>query len=170
MNASPTLNELLDGCTRSAMHLEMRDGYGRSSPGFRAWLEEKPFDRTDFDAPWVSLIRRTVARGVVVRRARIISEPISDYIRYEHSATPYANLAGGEQVRWLPRHQSSDLTLPGNDFWLFDDRLVRFGLHSGDGEATGYEFSEDPAVVKLYASAFEAVWQRGIDHAEYHPA
>ncbi|WP_308164866.1 DUF6879 family protein [Nonomuraea sediminis] len=170
MNAAPTLDELLGRCTRSALHLEMRDGYGYSSPGYRAWLEGKPFDRTEFDAPWVNLIRRTVERGVGVRRARIVSEPVSDYVRYEHSATPHANLAGGELVRWLPRQRASDLALPGNDFWLFDEQLVRFGLHSGNGEATGYELSDDPAVVKLCATAFEAVWERGIEHVEYQPS
>ncbi|MEV4172708.1 DUF6879 family protein [Nonomuraea sp. NPDC049709] len=148
----------------------MRDSYGYSSPGYRAWREKVPFDRTDFDAPWVNLIKETVGRGVVVRRARIISEPVSDYIRYEHAATPYANLAGGEFVRWLPRARTSDLALPGNDFWLFDERLVRFGLHSGEGEATGHEDWDDPAVVNLCSSAFEAVWGRGIDHVDYKPA
>ncbi|HLU74552.1 MAG TPA: hypothetical protein VKZ82_20400 [Nonomuraea sp.] len=170
MDVSPTLDELLGRCTRSAVHLEMRDGYGHGSPGYQAWREGLPFDRTDFDAPWVNLIRETVGRGIVVRRARIVSEPVSDYIRYEHAATPYANLAGGEQVRWLPRARASDLTLPGNDFWLFDGRLVRFGLHSGDGEATGHEDCGDPAVVALCSSAFEAVWERGIDHVNYRPA
>jgi Family of unknown function (DUF6879) len=27
--------------------------------------------------------------------------------------------------------------------------------------------SEDPAVIRLCASAFEAVWERGIDHENY---
>ncbi|MEV6859511.1 DUF6879 family protein [Streptosporangium subroseum] len=170
MSTNPTLDELLRSCERSALHLEMRDHYGSSSPGFQAWRAGVPFDRTDFDAPWANLIKGTVERGVVIRRARIVSEPLSNYIRYEHSATPYANLAGGELVRWLPRQRASDLALPGNDFWLFDERVARFGFHSGDGEATGYEFSEDPAVVKLCATAFETVWERGIDHAEYRPA
>lgn len=167
MKATSTLDELLGRCTRSALHLEMRDGYGHSSPGYRAWREGVTFDRTKFDEPWVNLMRQTVRRGVVVRRARIVSEPVSDYIRYEHSATPFANLAGGERVRWLPRQRASDLALPGNDFWLFDELLVRFGLHSGDGEATGYEDSDDPVVVTLCSSAFEAVWERGINHEEY---
>lgn len=30
------------------------------------------------------------------------------------------NVKAGEEVRWLPRRQASDLALPGNDFWLFD--------------------------------------------------
>ncbi|WP_214413782.1 DUF6879 family protein [Sphaerisporangium fuscum] len=169
MQATPTLDELFNQCQRSALHLEMRDAYGTSSPGYRAWRDGVPFDRTDFDAPWVNLVRSAVVRGVTVRRARVVSEPVSDYIRYEHSATPYANLAGGEQVRWLPRRHASDLALPGNDFWLFDEHLVRFLFQSGDGESAGYEMCDDPAVVKLCLTAFESVWERGVDHAEYNP-
>jgi hypothetical protein len=30
--------------------------------------------------------------------------------------------------------------------------------------------SSDPAVVQLCAMAFEAVWERAIDHADYQPA
>ncbi|MFI6292450.1 DUF6879 family protein [Nonomuraea sp. NPDC050790] len=167
MSTTPTLADMLGQCTSTALHLEMRDGYGYSSPGYLAWRDNIAFDRTEFDAPWVKLIKETVGRGVVVRRARIVSEPASAYIRYEHSATPYANLAGGELVRWLPRQKASDLALPGNDFWLFDDRLVRFGFHSGEGEATGHEDRDDPAVVKLCQTAFEAVWERGVDHQDY---
>jgi hypothetical protein len=73
------------------------------------------------------LVRHHVARGVKFRRARIVSEPVTDYIRFEHAITAGVNLAGGEQVRWLPRRRASDLCLPGNDFWPFDGRLVRFG-------------------------------------------
>ncbi|MFC7381954.1 DUF6879 family protein [Sphaerisporangium rhizosphaerae] len=167
--ATATWDDLFAQCRRSALHLEMRDGYGTASPGFRAWRDGVPFDRTAFDAPWVNLVRRTVARGVVIRRARLVSEPVSDYIRYEHSATPFANLAGGEQVRWLSRRRASDLALPGNDFWLFDERVVLFHFHSGSGEPAGHELCDDPSVVKFCLTAFERVWERGIDHAEYKP-
>jgi hypothetical protein len=167
VTVEPTFDDLFGECHRSALHLEMRDDYGTSSPGFVAWRDGVPFDRADFDAPWVTLVSGAVARGVTVRRARIVSEPVSDYIRYEHSATPHANLAGGEQVRWLPRRLTSDLSLPGNDFWLFDEQLIRFAHFSGDGEPVGHELCDDPAVVKLCLTAFETVWERGIDHAEY---
>ena len=78
--------------------------------------------------------------------------------------------AGGEQVRWLPRRRASDLCLPGNDFWLFDDRLVRFHHFSGVGEIIEDELSDAPAVIRLCATAFEAVWKRAVPHAEYRPA
>ncbi len=68
--------------------------------------------------------------------------------------------------RWLV----SDLCLPGNDFWVFDDLLVRFGYFAGDGEFLEHELADDPAVVRLCAAAFEAVWERAVPHAEYRPA
>ncbi|MFJ9952437.1 DUF6879 family protein [Kitasatospora sp. NPDC091207] len=106
------------------------------------------------------------ARRVSVRRARIASEPVTDYIRYEHAGT-VVNLGAGEQVRWLPRKQSSDLALPGNDFWLLDGRLVRFGHLSGDGAYPGETFTDDPTAAALCDAAFEAVWQRATPHEKY---
>jgi hypothetical protein len=107
---------------------------------------------------------------VQFRRARIVSEPVTDYIRFEHAITSALNVAAGEEVRWLPRRQSSALCLPGNDFWVFDDRLVRFGHFAGDGEFIDHELSDDPAVVRLCTAAFAAVWERAIDHARYRLA
>lgn len=54
-----------------------------------------------FGPQWVPLVKDAVARGVVMRRARIVSEPVTDHIRYEHAITPL-NLQAGEDVRWLP--------------------------------------------------------------------
>ncbi|MDV9169753.1 hypothetical protein R6V09_06335 [Streptomyces sp. W16] len=167
----PSFAELLDGARRSAVHLEMRDAYGVAGEAddFGRWQETGERD-TDPESPywgsWTSLIRRTVARGVVVRRARIVSEPVSDYIRYEHAGTP-VNIEAGEQVRWLPRRQASDIALPGNDFWLLDGRLIRWNHFTGGGASGGGEISEDPAAAKLCAEAFEAVWERAIPHEDY---
>ena len=167
----PSFDDLLDGAQHTAVHLEMRDAYGvgHEADDFARWKMTGERDNdpgSPYWGPWVDLIRRTVARGVVVRRARIVSEPVSDYIRYEHAGTP-VNLAAGEQVRWLPRRRASDIALPGNDFWLIDDRLIRWNHFTGDGASGGGEISENPAAAKLCAEAFEAVWARGIPHEDY---
>lgn len=159
--------------TRSAVHLEMRDVYGidEEREEFDAWKAGSrfdPADRASWWTEWEDLVAATVARGVVMRRARIVSEPVSEYIRYEHSGT-FRNVAAGEQVRWLPRRQATDLALPGNDFWLFDDRLVMANHFTGDGGSGGPELIEDPAVAKLCSTAFETVWERAIPHGEYNP-
>jgi hypothetical protein len=167
----PSFDELLDGAEHTAVHLEMRDAYGVTSEAddFARWKATGERD-TDPDSPywgpWTRLIRRTVARGVVVRRARIVSEPVSDYIRYEHAST-IVNLEAGEQVRWLARRRASDIALPGNDFWLIDGRLIRWNHFTGDGASGGGEISEDSAAAKLCAEAFEAVWARAVPHENY---
>nr|WP_246017131.1 DUF6879 family protein [Micromonospora pisi] len=110
----------------------------------------------------------TTGRGVLVRRARVVSEPVSEYIRFEYDVT-FRNVAVGEQVRWLSRRRTTDLALPGNDFWLFDDTLVLVHHFSGEGDKVGAEVTQEPAVVKLCASAFAAVWERATPHDEYQP-
>jgi len=166
----PPFEELIGGTQSSAVHLEMRDAYVPGDPSFIAWQGGPPYDRTRREADWRALIGGARARGVVVRRARIISEPVTPYIRFEYDVTDSMNIVAGEQVRWLPRRRASDLALPGNDFWVFDDRLVRFGHFAGDGTGLGHEMSHDPAVIKLCAAAFEAVWERAVDHQNYRPA
>src|SRR5262249_12861535 len=150
----------------SAVHLEMRDSYTPSDPQFLEWKAGRPRPVPASPA-WYELVRSHVARGVRFRRARIVSEPVSDFIRFEHEATAGLNVAAGEEVRWLPRRRASGLCLPGNDFWLFDGHLVRFHYFSGDGGIVEDEMVSDPAVVRRCVEAFEAVWELAIPHAEY---
>jgi len=159
---------LLDGARRRALHLELRDVYADSA-AFPAWKAGEPHDRGPADRQWHGLIAPLVARGIDVRRLRVVSEPVTDYIRFEYEVTPAANLAAGERVRWLPRSRASDLRFPGNDFWLVDDSML-FNLFSGDGEWTGVELITDADVVKFCGSAFDAAWDRGVDHEVYRPA
>lgn len=169
----PSFEELLDSARRSAVHLEMRDvyGVGDEAEDFEHWKRTGKRD-TDpasaYWAPWVDLIGRTVARGVTVRRARVVSEPVTDYIKYEHAGAS-VNVYAGEQVRWLPRRLASDIALPGNDCWVFDDDAVLFNHFSGEGNWTkpGWEVRTEPAVIRLASTAFETVWERGIPHEKY---
>jgi hypothetical protein len=112
-------------------------------------------------------VSTSVARGVDVRRARVVSEPVSDYIRYEHAITSGHNIKAGELVRWLPRRRASSLLLPGNDCWVFDRSSVLFNHFNGDGQMTGEELVTDADVVRACVSAFEAIWDQAIPHAEY---
>ncbi|GAA1178395.1 hypothetical protein F4556_007305 [Kitasatospora gansuensis] len=167
----PSFYELLGAAQHSAVHLEMRDQYGimEESEEIVRWRRGEAVDvdpYSEYWSDWTEAIQGAVARGVTVRRARIISEPVSEYIRYEHHITQ-VNVAAGELVRWLPRSQASDIPLPGNDFWLFDGKLVRFNLFDGNGAGLGPQHTEEPAVVQLCTTAFESVWARGIDHEKY---
>ncbi|MEV7782115.1 DUF6879 family protein [Kitasatospora sp. NPDC088351] len=167
----PTFAEQLNAAQHTAVHLEMRDSYSvtKEKDAFTAWrsgFRYDPADRASWWRPWLSLVEETVHRGVEVRRARIVSEPVSEYIRFEHSGT-FTNITAGERIRRLPRREASDIALPGNDFWLFDGKLVRFNHSTGDGESADPSFSDDPAVALLCATAFEAVWDRAVPHEKF---
>jgi hypothetical protein len=169
----PGFDALLDGARRTAVHLEMRDAYGvaHESAGFAAWLQtgERNVDpASEYWQIWVDLVQRTVARGVSVRRARIVSEPLSDYARYG-LAGAVVNVAAGEELRYLPRRRASALALPGNDFWLIDDQVVRFNHFTGNGGSAGGEMTDDPAVAALCRDAFAAVWARAVPYEDYKP-
>jgi hypothetical protein len=63
----------------------------------------------------------------------------------------------------------SSVALPGNDFYLFDDRLVVFLLYAGSGLSTDIVTSTDPADLSLCRSAFDAVWKLSTPQREYKP-
>lgn len=172
MTDGQLIDHWLGACEQSALHLEMRDAYTSDDPDYDAWLsghQLDPSDRTSWWRPWLQNIVDATARGVVVRRARIVSEPVSAYIRYEYDLT-FPNERVGEQVRWLPRRRASGLALPGNDFWLFDRRILLINHHNGDGDWIDIEHVTDPGTIKLCATAFESVWERAIPHNQYRPA
>ena len=167
-------DEVFGAASRSAVHLEMRDVYAidnerETIAAWKAGHRHDPEDRASWWNSWHDLVASTVGRGVEIRRARIVSEPASEYIRYEYDGT-VRNIVAGEQVRWLPRRQATDIALPGNDFWLIDDETVVVNHFSGDGRSTGGELiGDDPALAKLCGSAFETVWSRAVPHEDYHP-
>lgn len=171
--SKPDFKQLFEAARSSAVHLEMRDSYavGDEAADFTQWQSTGSRDddpASDYWAPWVGLIRQAAARGVTVRRARVVSEPVTEYIRYEHAGTD-VNVQAGEQVRWLPRPQAADLLLPGADLWIFDGTSVLFNHFTGDGNWADpdMELRLEPGIVKQCADAFEAVWQRAIPHDLY---
>lgn len=160
---------LLVSFEREAIHLETRDAYGTEVelPHMARWAAGEP-DNLDWLEGWCDTLRHAVEAGKSVRRARIVSEPLSNYQRWSHSiAQPMVD--AGEDIRWVPRSVVSSVAIPGNDFYLFDDRLVVFLLYTGDGLSAGKITSTDPSDIQLCRSSFAAVWKLAIPHSEYKP-
>lgn len=167
--AEPLAYGLLRAAERSAWHLELRDDYTPDDPDWLDWKAGNRFDPADRWSDWADLVRAAVARGVDVHRVRIVSEPVTEYVRFEYEVTDAHNIAAGEGVRWLPRHLARGLLTPVEDFWVFDGQVVLWNHFAGDGSWVGEERSDHPALAKLCASSFEAAWHRAIPHAEYRP-
>ena len=117
-------NQLLTTFRDEAVHLEMRDVYVTDVERDRlaTWLRGEPLDpeaEAEWWRPWFEMMKRNTDAGKRLRRLRIISEPVTDYIRFEWLDAARL-VRSGEDVRWLPRRKTSMLLLPGNDFWMFD--------------------------------------------------
>jgi hypothetical protein len=166
--------EFLTAFRREAVHLEMRDVYATDveKKRFETWLRGEPLDpeaEADWWRPWLELTKRNNEAGKTLRRLRIVSEPVTDYIRFERLDAAQLVLAG-EDVRWLPRRNASALLLPGNDFWMFDRETVVFTHFSGDGHVLDREMTTDRDVVEACSTAFENAWKIAIPHNEYEPS
>jgi hypothetical protein len=126
-----TFAELLEATQVSAIRIEMRDIYDETEQGYAEWRQTGELDR--YGPLWTehfAMVRAAVARGVTMQRVRIISEPVSEYIRWERACTSL-NIEAGEDIRWLPRTKAGDLMLPGADCWVFDNRLIRWNFQRG---------------------------------------
>jgi hypothetical protein len=82
----PPFSELIAATTHTAVHLETRDAYTPDDPQFLAWKSGAPRPAAASQA-WFDLVRQHTARGVRFRRARVVSEPVADFIRFEYEAT-----------------------------------------------------------------------------------
>lgn len=165
-------DSLIAGFRREAVHLEMRDVYAAADHSrFRKWLAGETFDpqqEAEWWRPWQEMLSRHREAGRTLRRLRVVSEPVTEYIKFEFLDAAEL-VRAGEDVRWLPRQRASALLLPGNDLWCFDAETVVFTYLSGDGEVQGYELTTDPGLVGQVVTAFEAAWSVAVPHGEYRP-
>lgn len=162
-------DRLLRDFKRESVHLETRDAYGTAVelPYMAKWAAGE-HDDLEWLQGWCSTLREHVGAGRCVRRARIVSEPLSEYQRWSYSIA-YPMVEAGEDIRWVPRRRVSSIAIPGNDFYLFDDQLVVFLIYAGNGLAVEKVTSADPHDIQLCRSAFEAVWKLSVPHRDYQP-
>lgn len=152
----------------------MRDVYATDieRSRYHKWLRGEPLDpdaEAEWWRPWFDLMQRNNENGKKLRRLRIVSEPVTDYIRFEWLDAAQL-VRAGEDIRWLPRRRASTLLLPGNDFWMFDQQTVAFTHFSGAGHVLDHELTADPEIVEACSTAFENAWALGIPHNEYTPS
>jgi hypothetical protein len=165
-------DKLLDAVRRDAFHLELKDSYQAACEEgpFARWRRGEPDDFA-WHEPWRNRVRAATSAGKRVRRVRVVTEPLSGYIRWEHSVT-WLNQEAGEDIRWLPRRllpEGIQFPVNGNDFWIFDDEVVTVGHFDADGRVLGSELVTDPVAVAACAQVRDLLWRLAIPHREYQP-
>lgn len=121
---------LFENFERPAFRVEARDRYDVEDEReqFAAFLEGKHLrPRTAESDPWLALIAAGRAAGRLIERVRIVSEPLTEYTRFEFAAYR-DNIAAGEQIRVLPRATLADTDQgwASEDFWILDETVPEF--------------------------------------------
>ncbi|MCQ8769142.1 DUF6879 family protein [Streptomyces telluris] len=165
-------DELFRSLERDAFHLELKDHYGSpvEDTPYARWQKGEPDDYAWLE-PWTTLMKGVTGAGRRVRRVRVVTEPHSRYVGWEHSLTRL-NLEMGEDIRWLPRSRLPEgITFPvdGNDWWLFDDRLLAVGHFDESGRVLGSELIEDAETVAECIRVRDLLWSVAVPHREYKP-
>jgi hypothetical protein len=131
---------------------------------YARFLAGEPVDPA-WRRPWQERVRAIRASGRIVQRVHVVSEPVSDYIRFSLlHGYPY-NVEAGEDVRILG---GSDAWAPGPDFWLFDDNLA--ALLNYDSSGNCYEvrlIGDDMAVRHHLGWARDEALRLAIPLAQY---
>lgn len=166
-------DRLLESISRDAFHLELRDEY--NSPvevePRRRWRAGESDDYT-WLSPWLDRVRAVTSAGRRIQRLRVITEPATDYIRWEHSVTRF-NVHAGEEVRWLPRHRLPPgvvFPVEGRDWWLFDDAVLTIGRITPEGRILGSQRCTEPDAVTACVALRDRLWPLAIPHHSYTPA
>jgi len=97
MATVPPFSDLIAATASSAVHMEMRDAYTPGYQQFLDWKAGKPIPEPALP-DWYDLVRTHTGRGVRIRRIRVVSEPVTDFIRFEYETTSGLNIAAGEDV------------------------------------------------------------------------
>jgi hypothetical protein len=162
-----SFNQLFRDFKRSAFHLEMQDEYTVTEEiePFRKWRLGEP-DDYEWIQEWHELIKAATASGKTVSRARVVTEPVTEYIRFEHAMARF-NVAAGEQLYWVPRHLTAGIQFPDHDYWLLDEETVAFNVFAPDGSSFKAKIATDPAAIEQCLRVRDQVLAVGIPHEQY---
>jgi len=73
---------------------------------YQAFISGHPQPHDPAKNAWVSMIKDAVQAGKIFQRVRIVTEPLTDYLRYELGWSYPPNVDVGEDIRILPTSQA----------------------------------------------------------------
>ncbi len=150
-----TLEQLAQDFTslfkRRVFRLEALDYYDapNESGPYARFLAGEPIDPA-WREPWKKLVREVRESGRTMQRVKIVSEPVSDYVRFSLLHASPASVEAGEDIRILGRAVAgrAGLGLGGYcDFWLFDDDLAAFLDYDSNGRIEAVQLMDNRIVL-----------------------
>ncbi|WP_344972088.1 DUF6879 family protein [Salinactinospora qingdaonensis] len=147
----------------TAFRLETRQHYDTASERepFQQFLATGHIAHSPVLDQWQNEIRNGITRGRSYTRVHIVTEPLSDYVRFECAWAYRPNTTAGENIRILAvDHGTWPKDLPHLDYWLFDSQRLLLMHYTHTGALHSTELVNDP-----HALTAARTWR---DHAIHH--
>jgi hypothetical protein len=162
--------ELFTTFERTARRLEVRGRYDVESERLYLdrWRDGIQEDRQHVESrrPWLSEVRENVAQGRTYQRARVVAEPLTEYVRYALRGTRQT-VEAGEDIRYLLRWRADRLDLPDHDFWLFDGRRLVLMPFTADDRPLGGFVVTEPEVVAQHRAWLDLAVEHSTPYADF---
>ncbi|MFC0438739.1 DUF6879 family protein [Kutzneria buriramensis] len=155
---------LVTGFERSAWRLEIQGWYDEPDEGelVAQWLADgDPAPTLTWFADWPAWIAEQGRAGKRFERVRVLTDPLTDYLRWQLDVITEPAIAAGEDIRVLPAAAAADLELGGQDFYILDDRQVAV-LDFDGGQVIGARLLDSAADMATFRAIRATAW----DHAE----
>jgi hypothetical protein len=152
--------------TRSAFRLETLPVYTmpEEQDTIRRFLAGEAPSR-DYHYGWMDTVAAAAAAGRPIQRVRVLSRPLSDYIRFEFAYGYDFSNSSGEDI-WIADMTDNNSGLPAEDFWMFDESAVVRMLYREDGTQIGRELVEEPDLAQ-YLKWRDIALASSVPYAEY---
>ncbi|MQA08434.1 MAG: hypothetical protein GEU98_07745 [Pseudonocardiaceae bacterium] len=166
MDPSDRLTELLHSFQRSSWRWECQGHYAVDEAKLQRWRAGLPRDE-EARRPWLGFIHGLRVAGATFERVRMLTEPLTEYLRWMLEGTQH-NVEAGEDIRWIQQSMARDLGMPAYDFYLFDDQRVAIMRFDDDKLLTDLEVTDDPTSVERHRAYRDAIWPQAVRHADYY--
>jgi hypothetical protein len=134
---------------------------------YEAFMAGHPRPSDSSKDQWVGMIEAAVEAGKVFRRVHVVTEPLTDYLRYELGWSYPPNVEVGEDIRILPTQAGHWPALPRHDYWLFDSSDLWVMDYADDGTFRWIEQVDDPNTIVRHAFWRDAALHLAVPYRDY---
>ncbi len=160
---------LYQGIAHRALRLETRQRYAVpwEDEGLAAWRRGEPEPWTPQMESTRETLRLVTASGRRIGRVRFVELPMTEYSRHEFEVAYPRVTEAGEEVHVLDRALHPEFDHVREDFVVFDEASVMWYRYTPEDILTGYDYTEEPDVVRRCMALAEEVRAAAVPYREF---
>ncbi|MGH3827440.1 MAG: DUF6879 family protein [Pseudonocardiaceae bacterium] len=137
--------------------------------GLAAWRRGEPEPLTPQRKRTMETLRLVTESGRRIGRVRFVELPLTEYSRHEFEVAYPRTTEAGEEVHILDRALHPEFDHVREDFVVFDDTSVMWYRYTAEDILTGYDYTEEPDVVRRCMTLAEEVRAAAVPYHEFLP-